>query len=247
MRRAISWTILSSVQLIPRGRVVPSSLGISTRRTGWGRYDIWDSFVCSACKWVSRCCAYISFVTPSTPGAFVPSSAAKHARRLSTVKWCINAVKGAVGWLRARWAIRSTPVVVVAPPLRVADVAIERATGCAPLCSAGVTPLRRSYEGIRLPLDRWLACQCAGCTILPPSLEEPRGPPEFPTLPCARATVFDPGGFAGTVAVGPSDVAFRVTKHVGTHGSSHNGAQSLHVCALRPVHSLCTLRRPRYR
>src|SRR5947209_1276904 len=152
MRRAISWTILSSVQLIPRGRVVPSSLGISTRRTGWGRYDIWDSFVCSACKWVSRCCAYISFVTPSTPGAFVPSSAAKHARRLSTVKWCINAVKGAVGWLRARWAIRSTPVVVVAPPLRVADVAIERATGCAPLCSAGVTPLRRSYEGIRLPL-----------------------------------------------------------------------------------------------
>jgi hypothetical protein len=41
-------------------------------------------------------------VIPSTPGAFVPSSAMKHARRLSTVQWCISAVKHASGWLRAR-------------------------------------------------------------------------------------------------------------------------------------------------
>jgi hypothetical protein len=47
---------------------------------------------------------------------------------------------------------------------------------------------------------------------------------------------------------GSFDVAFRVTKHVGTHSSfSHHGAQSLHACALRPITSLCTLRRPRYR
>ena len=138
-------------------------------------------------------------------------------------------------------------MVAVGPPLGVDGVAIERAPTCAPLCSAGVTPPRRSYGGIRLPMDRWVAFHWAGCGILPPSVEESIGPPEFPTLPCARATVFDPGGFAEAMAVGLSDRAFHVSQHVGTHSSSHNGAQSLHACALRPVHSLCTLRWRRYR
>src|SRR5262249_12889143 len=96
-------------------------------------------------------------------------------------------------------------------------------------------------------MDRWVVFQWAGCVILPPSVEESIGPPEFLTLPCARATVFDPGGFAEAMAVGLSDGAFHVSQHVGTHSSSHNGAQSLHACALRPVHSLCTLRWRRYR
>src|SRR5262249_22668930 len=64
-------------------------------------------------------------------------SAAKQARRLCTVKWCISAVNDASGWLRARRAIRSIPVVTVAPPLGVDGVTIARAPICAPLCSAG--------------------------------------------------------------------------------------------------------------
>ena len=58
-------------------------------------------------------------------------------------------------------------------------------------------------------------------------MEESRGSPEFPTLPYARATVFDPEGFAGTVAVGPSDVAFRLANDVGTHNS-------LYITGLNP-------------
>ena len=101
------------------------------------------------------------------PGAFLPSSASKHARRLSTVKWCIRAVNVAPGSLRARLAMDSTPVVAVAPPLRVDGVAIESATACAPLCSAGVTPPPRSYGGIRLPMPCRASSRSAGCTALP--------------------------------------------------------------------------------
>ena len=43
------------------------------------------------------------------------------------------------------------------------------------------------------------------------------GPPEFPTLPWSRATVFDPGGPAEAVAVGFFGVAFRFTNSVSIH------------------------------
>jgi hypothetical protein len=129
-------------------------------------------------------CPYLALLTPSTPGAFVPSSASKHARRLSTVKWCINDVCRVCGSLRARLAIRATPVCAALPPLRVGGVAVERAAAWVPLCSMGVTPLPRSYGDIRLPMGRWASFRCAGCATLPPAVEEPMGPPEFPSLPC---------------------------------------------------------------
>lgn len=66
-------------------------------------------------------------------------------------------------------------------------------------------------------MDRRVSFRYAGCATLPPSLEESLGSPEFPTLPWCRAPVFDPDGFAGAMALGPSDVAFRVANHVGTH------------------------------
>ena len=71
----------------------------------------------------------------------------------------------------------------MAPPLGVGDVAIERAPVCAPLHSVGVTPRPRSYGDIRLPMGRRASSRFAGCATLLPSLEEPIGPPEFPTLP----------------------------------------------------------------
>ena len=166
IRRVSSWTILSSVQLIPSGRILPSSLGISTRRTGWGRDDMWCSLARSAWRLASRCCPYMALVTPSTPGAFDPSSASKQARRLSTVQWCLSAVERVCGAWRARGALRSIPVVAVGPPLRVAGVAFERAPFCASLCSVGVTPPRRSYGGIRLPLGYRVSSRCAGCATL---------------------------------------------------------------------------------
>jgi hypothetical protein len=61
----------------------------------------------------------------------------------------------------------STPVVAVAPPLRVDGVAIESATACAPLCSVGVTPPPRSYGGIRLPMHCRASSRSASCTALP--------------------------------------------------------------------------------
>jgi hypothetical protein len=63
----------------------------------------------------------------------------------------------------------SMPVVAGAPPLRVAGVALEPLTPCAPLCSAGVTPRPRSYGGIRLPMRRRASSRCAGCSALPPA------------------------------------------------------------------------------
>src|SRR4030095_11365896 len=140
-------------------------------------------FGCSAWSFSSRCCPYIALVTLSTPVAFLPSSDSKHARRLSTVKWCISDVYRVCGACRARWAIRSIPVVVIGPPLRVVDVVLGRALRCVPLCSVGVTPPPRSYGDIRLPLGPWASSWFASCATLLPSLEESRGPPEFPTLP----------------------------------------------------------------
>ena len=87
----------------------------------------------------------LHLVTPSTPGALVPSSASKQARRLSPVKRCIRAVHTAPGSLRARLAMGSIPVVAVAPPLRVARMAIEPAPHVPPL-SNGCRNLRH-YPG----------------------------------------------------------------------------------------------------
>ncbi len=105
----------------------------------------------------------MALVTPSTPGAFDPSSASKQARRLSTVQWCLSAVERVCGAWRARGALRSIPVVAVGPPLRVAGVAFERAPFCASLCSVGVTPpssllwRHPTSSGVSgfLPVCRW--------------------------------------------------------------------------------------------
>lgn len=90
----------------------------------------------------------LHLVAPSIPGALVPSSVLKQARRLPLVKWCIRAVQTAPGSLRARLAMDSIPVVAVTPPLRVARVAIESAP---PLFAPDVahrqaTPFRHEWR-----------------------------------------------------------------------------------------------------
>ena len=153
--------------------MVPSSLGISTRRTGWGRYDRWCSFWCNAWRLASRCCAYIAFVTPSTPGAFVPSSASKHARRLST-REVVH---------QRRVARLRLPACPAGYPL---DSCSRRGStsGCGRRCHRAVTRHVPPFAPWALPhfvarmgtsdflIGRRVSFRCAGCATLPPSVEE---------------------------------------------------------------------------
>jgi hypothetical protein len=118
------------------------------------------------------------------------------------------------------------------------------ASMCPPLLSGRYPVSARVWEHptADAPSDFLPVCRLCHPTL---SAGELPGSPEFPPLPCRRATVFDPGGLAGALGVGSLDVAFHVTDHVDTHGAVDHGAHSLHVYAWRPIDSLWTLHAPR--
>ena len=152
------------------------------------------------------------------PGAFVPSSASKHARRLSTVKWCIRAVNVAPGSLRARLAMDSTPVVAVAPSVcgrrghRVRDpMCPPWLSGHVPrvLARMGASDFRCAVghpPGVPVvpPYPRWRSA-----SDLPSSRPCPADVPRSST----------PVGSRGPWPLAPLIVAFPVAQQVGTHNS----------------------------
>jgi len=97
----------------------------------------------------------------------------------------------------------STPVVAVAPPLRVDGVAIESATACAPLCSASVTPRPRSYGGIRLPMHCRASSRCAGCAALPLDERNASDLPSFRPCPVDVPRSSTPVGSRGPWPLAP--------------------------------------------
>ena len=99
-------------------------------------------------------------IQPCTVRSFTPTEACLRFSRTSLFRRSFTRPD-------ARYAICSTPVVAMFPPLSVGSVSIQQSTVCAPLRSVGVTPLPHDYESIRLPKQHQASFQFSGCATLP--------------------------------------------------------------------------------
>ena len=98
---------MSSSAAIPSGRVPPSGLGISTRRTGGARYaPPLCRRRCRSSRRSSRPSPYISHVMPSTPAAASRFNAWNARCSASGVMWWKSAVRRSFGFLSAAFRIR---------------------------------------------------------------------------------------------------------------------------------------------
>ena len=99
---------MSSSAAIPSGRVPPSGLGISTRRTGGARYaPPLCRRRCRSSRRSSRPSPYMSHVTPSTPAAASRLKAWNAQCSASGVIWWKSAVRRSFGFLSAAFRIRA--------------------------------------------------------------------------------------------------------------------------------------------
>src|SRR5262245_34824826 len=186
---------------IERTRTLPPSFGISCRRAGNGTYvrSTSSSLICPR-NASMPCASMAAKVTPSTPGA--PSfswASAYAARRVSNLQtWTYKPQKrqdvsafALTYSLRLRSCKSMDAFVISSLPSRLKETLQTEG----PLCSADVTPLRRSYGPIRHPLavDRFPGL--AGYTIYPAPVISHRDEEGFSSCsacPCHRAVASTP-------------------------------------------------------
>jgi hypothetical protein len=144
---------------MPSGRCRPSVLGMYTLRDGLARYAPWCRRRCRSRRFSSRCSAYCSHVTPSTPGAASRFRARNAVRSRSMSTWWRSAVNLSSLSFFAASHTRSSALGALGPALRPGRGLLTRVPlGQVPSLrhlrcrSAGfVRRLRRYYGPVRLP------------------------------------------------------------------------------------------------